>query len=120
MHLSVCLLSHQPQPTIKQKHKTCLRIEAVSSISAMKVDTPFSWLSPAPTRARIQSTMVISADSQGTKHPIWAIRTITPVCLMYVDFPPMFGPKEEFVEKLFLKASSLQFSSTFKGEQSLN
>lgn len=110
-----------PTNTIKQKDTTCLRIEAVSSISAMKVDTPFSWLSPAPTRARIQSTMVISADSHGTKHPIWAMRTITPVCRMYVDFPPMLGPKEEIFQKNNFKSIIfLQFNSSFKGEQALN
>lgn len=31
------------------------RMEAVSSISAMKVDTPRAWESAAPTRARIPS-----------------------------------------------------------------
>lgn len=71
---------------------THLRIEAVSNISAMNVETPFNWLSPAPTRAKMQSTMDTSADSHGTKHPIWAMRTTTPVWRIYVDLPPMLGP----------------------------
>lgn len=45
--------------------------------------------------------MVISAESHGTKHPIWAIRTMTPVCRIYVDFPPMFGPTEEILQREF-------------------
>lgn len=46
-----------------------------SNISAMKVDTPFSWLSPAPTRHIMLSTTVTEAELQGTKHPICAIST---------------------------------------------
>ena len=46
-----------------------LRMEAVSSISAMKVLTPFCWQSPAPTRAKIASRTEIRAESQGTKQP---------------------------------------------------
>ena len=46
----------------------------------MKVETPFNWLSPDPTRAKIESVMAISAELHGTKQPSWAIRTITPVC----------------------------------------
>ena len=53
---------------------------AVSSISAMKVDTPLSWQSPAPTRAKIQSLMAMCASSQGTKQPTCAINTFTPTC----------------------------------------
>lgn len=78
---------------------THLRIEAVSNISAIKVETPFNWLSPAPTRARIQSTMDTSADSHGTKHPICAMRTITPVWRIYVDLPPILGPIKQIVSK---------------------
>lgn len=61
---------------IKQTPNT-LSIDAVSNISDMKVDTPFTWLSAEPTRANMASLMEISASSQGTKHPIWAIRTAT-------------------------------------------
>ena len=46
-----------------------LRMAAVSSISAMKVDTPRSWQSPAPTRAKMQSRTAMRASSQGTKQP---------------------------------------------------
>ncbi len=69
------------------------RIAAVSNISAIKVDTPLIWLSPAPTRASTQSTTLNSASSHGTKQPICAISTITPTWRMYVDLPPIFGPK---------------------------
>ncbi len=69
------------------------RIAAVSSISAIKVDTPLIWLSPAPTRASTQSTTLNSASSHGTKQPICAISTITPTWRIYVDLPPIFGPK---------------------------
>lgn len=68
------------------------RIIAVSSISAMNVDTPLSWLSPAPTRQRIESKMGSVASVHGTKHPAWAMSEMTPTWRMYVDFPPMFGP----------------------------
>lgn len=68
------------------------RMAAVSSISDIKVDTPFTWLSPAPTLARTLSITLNSAFSQGTKQPIWAIRAITPTWRMNVDFPPIFGP----------------------------
>ena len=44
-------------------------IEAVSNISDINVDTPFNWLSPDPTRAKMQSVMEISAELHGTKHP---------------------------------------------------
>ena len=47
-----------------------LNIDAVSNISDMNVDTPFNWLSPAPTRASILSTIVTSAESHGTNEPI--------------------------------------------------
>ena len=56
-----------------------LNIEAVSNISDINVDTPFNWLSPDPTRAKMQSVMEISAELHGTKHPSCAISTITPV-----------------------------------------
>lgn len=79
---------------------TYLRIEAVSNISAMNVETPFNWLSPAPTRAKMQSTMDTSADSHGTKHPIWAMSTITPVCRIYVDLPPILGPTKQIISEI--------------------
>lgn len=46
------------------------RMAAVSSISDMKVDTPLTWLSPAPTLARMLSVTLSSAFSHGTKQPI--------------------------------------------------
>jgi hypothetical protein len=55
------------------------RIVAVSSISAMKVLKPFSWESPAPTLARIQSKILNVASVQGTKQPTCAKSAITPI-----------------------------------------
>ena len=54
------------------------RMVEVSSISAMKVETPRAWQSPAPTRARIESVIEISASSHGTKQPTCASSTLTP------------------------------------------
>ena len=51
------------------------RIAAVSSISAMKVETPLVKSSPAPTLAKIASLTEIVASSQGTKLPNCAINT---------------------------------------------
>lgn len=45
----------------------------------MNVDTPLSWLSLAPTRAKMLSTIDTSADWQGTKQPSCAMTTTTPV-----------------------------------------
>jgi hypothetical protein len=56
------------------------RMAAVSSISAMKVDTPRVWQSPAPTRAKMQSRTAMRAESHGTQHPTWASSTFTPTC----------------------------------------
>lgn len=56
-----------------------LNIDAVSSISDMNVETPLSWLSPAPTLARMLSIIVISAEEHGTNDPICAISAITPI-----------------------------------------
>jgi hypothetical protein len=53
----------------------------VSSISAMKDDTPRTWLSLAPTRAKILSTTVHSKLEAGTKLPTWASSTPTPTLL---------------------------------------
>ena len=47
---------------------------------------------PAPTRARIESVIEISASSHGTKQPTCASSTETPAERMYVDLPPMLGP----------------------------
>lgn len=55
-----------------------LRMAAVSSISAMKVEMPLSWQSPAPTRAKMQSRTAMVALSHGTKLPTCAISTFTP------------------------------------------
>ena len=67
---SVCLLLIKCQSTIRYVAIfITLKIEAVSSISDMNVETPFNWLSPDPTRAKIQSVMGISAKLHGTKQP---------------------------------------------------
>lgn len=71
------------------------RIVALSSISAMNVDTPLSWLSPAPTRASMQSKIGTVASSAGTKQPIWAMSAMTPIWRMYVDLPPAGRTEEE-------------------------
>jgi hypothetical protein len=56
------------------------RMAPVSSISAMNVDTPRAWQSPAPTRAKMASRGVILALSAGTKQPTWAMSTRQPTC----------------------------------------
>ena len=48
--------------------------------------------SEAPTLVKILSHIPIFAASAGTKDPICAISTIRAVCLIYVDFPAIFGP----------------------------
>jgi hypothetical protein len=53
-----------------REEKYTSRIEAVSIISAIKVETPRSWESLAPIRAMILSTGEIFALLQGTKLPI--------------------------------------------------
>lgn len=68
------------EPAYNNVDSLTLRMTAVSSISAMNVDTPFIWQSLAPTLAKMESMMETEAESQGTKHPIWAISTITPAC----------------------------------------
>ena len=65
-----------------------LRMEEVSSISAMKVEIPFNCESPAPTLAEMESTIQIDAESHGTKHPICAINTATPI---YTNQPLMIA-----------------------------
>ena len=57
-----------------------LRIAAVSSISAINVETPRSCESPAPTRAKMASQIGTVASCAGTKQPTWAMSTITPIC----------------------------------------
>ena len=37
----------------------------------MRDGMPRAWQSPAPTRARMESTTEISASSHGTKQPTW-------------------------------------------------
>ncbi len=44
----------------------------------MKVETPLSWLSPAPTLQRIESKIGMWASEHGTKQPVWAIKAMTP------------------------------------------
>ena len=61
------------------------KMVAVSSISAIKVETPFSWLSPAPTLQRIESNTGIWASEHGTKHPIWAINAMTPTWMVSAE-----------------------------------
>jgi hypothetical protein len=51
-------------------------------VSAKRVGMPRAWQSPAPTRARMESTTEISASSHGTKQPTCARRTLTPTARM--------------------------------------
>ena len=67
-------------------------MQLASSISAMKVDIPFSCASEAPTLVIIASIMGRVAYSQGTKQPICANKTVIAIYLIYVLFPPIFGP----------------------------
>ena len=67
-------------------------MQEASSISLINVEIPFVCMSEAPTLVMIESITGILADLQGTKHPIWAIRTDIAIDLMNVLFPPMFGP----------------------------
>lgn len=78
--------------TTKLSFVACLKIALVSSISAIKVDTPLSWLSPAPTRQRTESKMGTSAKEAGTKEPTWARRAMRAVWRMKTDLPPALGP----------------------------
>ena len=79
-HRAACQLpNHAPASHHKcsalqtNKHVLCgaeqptLRISEVSSISAMKVDSPRSWQSPAPTRQKSASRTEMRACSAGTK-----------------------------------------------------
>ena len=50
--------------------KLTFRMNEVSIISAINVDTPLFWQSPEPIRAKIESTILISALVAGTKQPI--------------------------------------------------
>ena len=65
---------------------------ATSVISTIKVDCPEARSSEAPTLVNILSTIHILAESAGTKLPVCAIRTISAVCLIYVDLPAILGP----------------------------
>ena len=60
----------------------CLRIEAISLISTMKVDWPEARSSDAPMRVKTLSTMPIVALFAGTKEPICAISTMSAVWRM--------------------------------------
>lgn len=93
--------------------KHTLKILAVSSISAMNVDTPRSWLSPAPTRHNTESKIGICASEQGTKLPVWAMRAMTPTCRMYVLFPPMLGPAERRERAGQLVSRTLIYKRTY-------
>jgi hypothetical protein len=59
------------------------RIVDVSNISAMKVEIPLSWLSPAPTRHKTESKIGNWASEQGTNEPICAMSAITPTYSRY-------------------------------------
>ena len=67
-------------------------MEAVSTISTIKVDRPCERSSEAPTRENILSTTPIFADFAGTNEPICAIIIITAFCRKKVDLPAIFGP----------------------------
>ena len=69
-----------------------LRILATSVISTIKVLCPDARSSDAPTRVKMRSTRPILALDAGTKDPSCAIKTISAACLIYVDFPAIFGP----------------------------
>lgn len=56
---------------------------------------PLICLSPAPTRVNMESTIEMVALSAGTKEPICAINAHKAIDRMKVDFPPIFGPKEQ-------------------------
>ena len=65
---------------------------AASFISTMKVDSPKEMLSDAPTRVKTLSTYPIFADLAGTKHPAWAMITMSAVWRKRADLPAMLGP----------------------------
>ena len=69
-----------------------LRILATSVISTINVDCPEARSSDAPTLVNILSTIHILALSAGTNEPVCARRTISAVCLIYVDLPAILGP----------------------------
>ena len=48
--------------------------------------------SDAPTLVKILSTTPSLASVAGTKLPTCAIKVINATCLIYVDFPAIFGP----------------------------
>jgi len=68
------------EPLQFPKEELTLRIVAVSNISAMKVEIPLNWLSPAPTRHNTESKIGNRASEQGTNEPICAMSAITPTC----------------------------------------
>ena len=67
-------------------------IVATSIISTINVLCPILKSSDAPTRVNILSTTPILAYEAGTKLPTCAINVINATCLIYVDFPAIFGP----------------------------
>ena len=68
------------------------KIEATSIISTINVLCPMLKSSDAPTLVKILSTTPIFAYDAGTKLPHCAINVINATCLIYVDFPAIFGP----------------------------
>ena len=82
-----------PQPNssiiINEFFVAFFKIDAVSNVSTIKVDTPFSWESPALTLHKIASVIAILAYSQETKQPICANNVINPTYVIYVDLPPI-------------------------------
>lgn len=69
---------HPSRPPPQHNLNPTFKMAAVSSISAMKVETPRVWQSPAPTRANTASRTESRADSAATKQPTCAISTATP------------------------------------------
>ena len=90
--------SYVEVPRPSSSNSTRLRSEmlfkmlAASFISTMKVDSPKEMLSDAPTRVKTLSTYPIFADLAGTKHPAWAMITMSAVWRKRADLPAMLGP----------------------------
>mmetsp|Transcript_4869 Transcript_4869/g.12487 ORF Transcript_4869/g.12487 Transcript_4869/m.12487 type:complete len:388 (-) Transcript_4869:1385-2548(-) len=64
----------------------------VSSNSTRNVECPARILSFAPTRVKMASAGVNSAEAAGTWQPSCAITASRAVCRSNVDLPPMLGP----------------------------
>ena len=69
-----------------------LSIVATSIISTINVLCPMLKSSDAPILVKILSTTPNLANVAGTKLPHCAINVINATCLIYVDFPAIFGP----------------------------